>query len=350
MTDNILAILQDSHVFDPAPKPIDLGVYHVRFDEITGTENTEAVLARSVRVPERVAIVGRSGSGKSSVMGYVFGPMEEDIAPIRIPVSAETPDTIVTTNGFAHHVVRTVSNYARDASLMSETDRRRMVEGATASEQLGGDAKSAKLALTPGWLAGNAELSGELSSAASPIAAPRSGSEIIQQAIRVVDVVAAANLMPILVIDDSDSWFNVPGAADRSHLVSGFFGPVVRMLAEELNGAVVVAVHETYLDMGGFQQAEGFIETMVRIPPLPNEDALRMILAKRVTLHGEAPLEAVISDEAVTRVYAHHTGVAAGNLRKTLLACHTALQAAFGDGADIISGGHVDTALAELSP
>lgn len=297
-----------------------------------------------------MALVGSSGSGKSSVVAYVLGPMEEDIAPIRIPVAAESTETIVSPEGFARHVVRTVSNYARDATIMSDDDRRRIVEQANANEIFGGDASRARLALTPGWLAGNAELSAELSSASSAVTAPRSGSEIIEQASRVIDVVASANLMPILVIDDSDSWLNVAGVEDRTHLLSGFFGPVTRMLAEELNAAVVLAVHDSYLPLDSFRQAAGFIETLVHIPAVPDQAALRSILAKRVAVHGHSSVEDVISDEALNKVYTHHTGPASGNLRKTLLICHTALQAAYGDGAGIISGGHVDTAIGELSP
>ncbi len=152
------------------------------------------------------------------------------------------------------------------------------------------------------------------------------------------------------MIDDSDSWLNVAGVEDRTHLLSGFFGPVTRMLAEELNAAVVLAVHDSYLVLDSFRQAEGFIETRVHISAVPDEAALRSILAKRVTVHSDSSVEDVMSGEAVSKVYAHYSGPARGNLRKTLLVCHTALQAAYGDGAEIISGGHIDTALAELSP
>lgn len=350
MTSDSLAALQEWHVFDPAPRRFDLGVYHVPFDTLTATENIEAVLARSVRVPERVGLIGGSGSGKSSVIAHVLGPMEEDIAPIRIPVAAESTETIVSPELFARHIVRTVSNYARDAAMMSDDDRRRIVERANASELFGGDAKRARLTLTPGWLAGRAGLSAELSSASSALAAPRSGSEIIEQAGRVIDVVASAQLMPILVIDDSDSWLNIAGVEDRTHLLGGFFGPVTRMLAEELNAAVVIAVHDSYLALEGFRQAEGFIETYVHIPAVPDEAAFRSILAKRVTAHGDASVEEVISDDAVSKVYQQYAGPARGNLRKTLLVCHSALQAAYEDGADTISGGHIETAIAELSP
>jgi hypothetical protein len=350
VSSNVVAILQESHAFDPAPRRFDLGIYHVAFDEIATPGQTEAVLARSVRIPERVALVGASGSGKSSVIAYALGPMESDIAPIRIPVAAESTDTIVSPEGFARHVVRTVSNYAHEAMLVTDDDRRRMVEQANQSEMFGGDAKKGRLAITPGWLAGKAELSAELSSASSAVTAPRSASEIIEQAGRVIDVVAAAELMPIVVVDDSDSWLNVAGVEDRTHLVNGFFGPVVRMLAEELNAAVVLAVHDSYLALEGFHQAEGFIETTVHIPPLPDDGALRSILAKRVIVHTDSPVEEAISDDAIHKVFNHHAGPASGNLRKTLLLCHTSLQAAYGDGADIISAGHVDTALADLSP
>lgn len=344
----LLVRLQESHVFDPAPRPFDLGKYHVPFDEITRSETVETVLARCVRVPERVGLMGRSSSGKSSSIAFVLGPMEEGIAPIRIPVTAEDPETITTPDGFARHVIRTVSNYARDASLLSDEDRRKMLEQGTEVEQLAGYSKKLSLAASTAWLA-RAELGAELASAAAPATSSRSGSEAIEQANRVVNVVGAAGLVPILVVDDSDSWFNVADGQDRTHLVTGFFGPVVRMLAEELDAALVVAVHDSYAEMDGFRQAQGFIETIVHVPALPDEDAIRAILTKRVSLHSETPLVDVMSADAVTTIFGYYSGPAAGNLRKTLLVCHTALQAALGDGASCIAAGHIDTALADLS-
>jgi hypothetical protein len=350
MSMEILSGLQESHVFDPAPPPFDLGKYHVPFDEITGKGTVEAVLSRSVRVPERVGIMGRSSSGKSSAIAFVLGPMEEGIAPIRIPVTTEDEGTITTPDGFARHVIRTVSNYARDAALLSDNDRRKMVEGGTEVEQLSSHAKKLSFGASLAWLAGKADLGAELTSAAEPTISSRSGSEAVEQAGRVVDVVGSAGLVPVLVVDDSDSWFNVEGRNDRTHLVDGFFGPVIRMLTEQLNAALVVAVHDTYAEMDGFKQAQGFLETIVRIPDLPDEDAIRAILAKRVSLHCEVSLGDVMSADAVSLVFGYCSGPAAGNLRRTLLLCHSALQAALSDGASLISAGHIETALAELSP
>lgn len=84
----ILERLRGEHAFDPAPDYLDLGSYHVPFDSLTGAQSFEAELSRAVRSGERVALVGPSGGGKSSVVASTFGPLEEGIAPIRVRVRA----------------------------------------------------------------------------------------------------------------------------------------------------------------------------------------------------------------------------------------------------------------------
>jgi ABC-type glutathione transport system ATPase component len=59
-----------------------------RSDSLTGAQSFEAELSRAVRSGERVALVGPSGGGKSSVVASTFGPLEEGIAPIRVRVRA----------------------------------------------------------------------------------------------------------------------------------------------------------------------------------------------------------------------------------------------------------------------
>lgn len=59
----------------------DLDLYHVPFDELTGRPDTEAVLARMAARAGRIAVLGASGSGKSSVMARYSAPSARSSPP-----------------------------------------------------------------------------------------------------------------------------------------------------------------------------------------------------------------------------------------------------------------------------
>lgn len=348
MSLELLEALQDQHAFDPAPRRFDLGIYHVPFDDLQSNSDTENALARSVRVPERVALVGPSGSGKTSVISHVLGPMDEDIAPIRIPVAAEGAETVTSREGFARHIVRTVANYATEANLMSSEERAAAVGSSASTETIGGASRMARIRATlPDWLLKNTGLGLEIAAASTPTDIERSGSEIVDQASRVVDLVAQTGVMPVLVIDDSDSWLNLV-EGDRTPLVQGFFGPVTRMMAEELAASVVVAVHETYLDMNEFKGSEGFIERLIHLPRLGDAQGLDQIIGRRVGLHTGADLIEVFEPAANERLFDHYEAVANGSLRRVMLVAHAALAHAVTDRSNQITVGHIETAIAEL--
>lgn len=84
-----LALLQQlraANAFDHYPLFEALGELHVPFDSLVPGARVEARLDEALRRRGRVALVGGSGSGKSSVVSHVLGPMVEGLAPILIPV------------------------------------------------------------------------------------------------------------------------------------------------------------------------------------------------------------------------------------------------------------------------
>jgi len=87
-----LVALQEAHAFDPFPVREDLGIYHVPFGRLVGTNHAEETLLDACRRSERVAIVGDSGTGKSSLTASVLGPLAEGVAPVLVPVAVEPTD------------------------------------------------------------------------------------------------------------------------------------------------------------------------------------------------------------------------------------------------------------------
>lgn len=349
MSRDVLVELQRVHAFDPHPLRVDLDAYHVPFDALTGTKTTEAELGRAVRVPERAAVVGPIGGGKSSVIAYALGPLEEGLAPIRIPVEAERDEVIASPAEFAAHIVRTVANHAAEAALLTDDQRRDLLLASADRIKLVAR-RSGRISVAPHWMVAGLEVSAELRSQSAPVEVARSASEIIHQARRIVNLVRAHELLPILVIDDSDHWLNVPGLPDRSPLIAAFFSKVVRMLAEELNVGVVMAVHERYREMEAYRGAAGFIETTVEIPRLEGPEPIARIVEHRVRVHTGAPLSDVMGPGALDELARYYSRHVDRDLRKVMLIAHTALQAACADGTELISYGFVEAAIAEWAP
>ena len=110
-----LARLQEAHAFDPAPRRSELHDLHVPFDEMTGGRGCEQSLGDALRRGQRVALVGISGSGKSSVTQSMLGPLVEGLAPLPITVAIERPEIAQDPAEFAGHLVRLVGQWVVDA-------------------------------------------------------------------------------------------------------------------------------------------------------------------------------------------------------------------------------------------
>ena len=122
MSRELLARLQGAQAFDPAPKQNELHLYHVPFDELTAGEDAEASLSRAIRSSERVAVVGRGGQGKSSLIAHATRA-RAGIAPFRVPIFVERDETITDPRAFAQHLIRTLTTSATQSGLISPEQR-----------------------------------------------------------------------------------------------------------------------------------------------------------------------------------------------------------------------------------
>ena len=128
MSIELLLELQEAHAFDHAPLRRDLGVYHVPFNKLVPEENPEAILAGVARRGERAAVVGQSGSGKSSLIEHVLGPLTPGIAPIAVPIFAEPDDTVTKVQSVAGLIIQTLT----DRADLGDEERADVLEGASA--------------------------------------------------------------------------------------------------------------------------------------------------------------------------------------------------------------------------
>jgi hypothetical protein len=59
---------------------------------------------------------------------------------------------------------------------------------------------------------------------------------------------------------------------------------VIRVLAEDLSTAAVVAVHPTYRADAEYQSAAGFLDTTIHLPAIPSPAAVGQVVGRRAGL------------------------------------------------------------------
>lgn len=341
MSSEHLAELQRIRAFDPTVRFEELGEMHVPFDEMHGAVDVETRLSAAIRRGERVALVGTTGNGKSSTASYGIRPTDEDIAGFRIGVTLEEPELLSNPGRFAQHVVRRI---ARDAAEVSEYQRTQLQLEVTDVRELrpgrtrrGGAKINAKVV----------ELSGELSSVSDSIAHRTSSHELVEALDHALELVRTTGASPVLVIDDSDTWIEVEQERLEATRRS-FFGPIMRMLAERGCG-LVVAVDEGYLGLPEYQQAhDGWLPLEIHIPRLASQDALALLLQRRLEQVPNVGLDDVFTCAAIARMfetYASKTSSLRSLMRSTSLAVYHAVAA----GADDVGPEAVAASLRESS-
>lgn len=346
MSHEQLRQLQQARAFDGTPPESELGGLHVPFDELTGDRRYELVLSETVRRGERVALIGASGAGKSSVTAHVLHPYLDDAVPIRVRVGEE--DDSVPSHGaaFARHLVHTV------ATFLDQHDQANGTAAAKLDEKAGGHVskRSKKLGLTvpTPWLQ-NAALTYELGGVVAP--ANVSGQDIVGVAQQTLQLFMSAGLRPVLVLDDTDHWLVRPSLPDPAPLRAGFFGNVVRLIAEQLSDAgAVIAVHHSYLTDPNYQAATEFLHRTITLPPVPDAAGLDRILARRANRalgrDDSVSLGDVLAGDATDQLLSFHRSDP--NLRRLVRVAHGALTHACDAGAPLITVGHVDQAIADL--
>jgi ABC-type phosphonate transport system ATPase subunit len=342
MSWDLLARLRSAHAFDAAPLRSSMHELHVPFDELTGTTGCERRLLDAVRGGHRIALVGVSGSGKTSVTESVLGPLVEGLAPIPVPVYVEVPEVATDPAMFARHLVGLVRHWVHDglpgqASLAAEVGESPR-------------AKTRKFTFAPSWLGAKVELGYELRQATEDH--PTSSVERLEQARQLLGIIAANGLQPVLVLDDTDRWLNVSWQPESLGLRAAFFGRVIRVLAEDLATAAVVAVHPTYLAGADYRAASGFLDTTIRLPALPSAEAVGRVLARRAALALEmaedSVLNGLITSPAIELLFQQYRPDP--DLRRRVLqVAHMALTLAVDDAAERLTETHVLSALTEAS-
>ena len=340
MSRDALRALVQERAFNATPRRDDLGALHVPFESMVPGLHVESRLDDSARRGDRVALIGGSGCGKSSLVSYVLGPTADGVAPILVPVHAleggagrarSVADAVI-----AQLRLEAVTAMAAAAGLDTVIGEQREVTHAS----------SRRRGVTVGlmsWLSGDLsrEISQQTENHERILLAEK--VEVIEQCLRRIRSDA---LQPVFVFDDTDRWVE----SDDREVARGFFGEGIRWLAE-LRASVVVATHSRYLEASDHAaEILTFLDTRVEIPRVPSVEQLARVLEWRVQVHAadssgnEDPLSLaeILAESAVEKLYSQYRRRA--SLRAVLQIAHVALVEAADAGADTITAHHIEAA------
>jgi ABC-type branched-subunit amino acid transport system ATPase component len=320
VSNRAIRALADTHAFNARPRTQDQRQVYVPFGDLVEAPGVERRVTDLAAAGTRIGLVGRTGSGKSSLLEHVL--TQHPFARISVPVSLDQDRVAREPRLFAQHLVHALSRYG-EASARQEQNERIHAIAADRSE----------VQREPGLLHGEAAF--EFAGSATRIEVNRPAAEIVQQAGRLFDLLRASALQPVLVVDDSDKWL---GAATEP-MIKDFFGRVLPWIAELGTGIVIALQPAHYLESRAYRDARraGVPERELEMPVLREPVHLGRILAKRVEVTGvDEPFAGLFTETAVEVLFDYYAGEADCSLRKTLNAANCAVDLAAEGGAVVV--------------
>jgi hypothetical protein len=339
----LLSAAAAPQVFDPTPPPDTLGSCLAPYESLIDTCKLESDLRSRLRAYARIALIGPPGCGKSSVARYALAA--DDVAMILINVATERPKDIATVRGFLSILVSQLVNRAETAGRINTSQRQKLLAAAQPTLPLDRKLISYRAALSGGqWLL-RGNVAREVTKTVGGGRTYNTTQALREAAAEALEVVGSHKLVPVLVADDTDRLGRVAGKASAK-VLGGFFGDVLRDLADNLECGVLVAVHDSYLDAPDFDYSQltaGLLQDM-RMPKITQPEQLAAIISRRAAfLTPACEASDLIASDALKALIRLHRGEHACSVRRTLSVLAPALSLAVGDDAtEHVCARHVD--------
>jgi hypothetical protein len=335
MSQEALATLREGNALAQTLTFEQLEAYHVPFDDLSGELAVEHQLKYWANCRGRVALIGDSGAGKSSVLASVFGALSEGLpkglVPTRIPVGIVGEATIVDVGGFCRHLVKHVLTWAAPEAL-SDDERTSLESQLAQLERRTGKRRRAGFSLGTGRLLPvDARLSADLTGVAADFETALGNGDVVRALKRLVALFRARDLEPFFVFDDTDAWLQLPGQEEAAtRLASGFFGANVRMLSREIDCGIALAVHRSYLDLPAYRHVAESLEA-IEIPVLADPiAAIRAILQRRIDVDElSVTVEDAFDDDAIAALAGAYADIP--DLRKVMATAGLAARKVYDD-------------------
>ena len=330
-----LKLLSDQYAFDATPRFDDAGVYHVPFESMSAGTPVERRFRDGALRGERIALIGDSGCGKTSLVSHILGPTAESVAPILVPVHSLEQDA-TKENLIADMIISQLIRLAQEIGYRT-TDTNDTIGQRRQATRVNRSSRGLSVH-PPGWIA-RAGIAKQIERQITTTE-PNTLVDKIEVIHQCLQPIHGDELMPVFVFDDTDRWT----AAAEETIVSGFFGNAIRWLAD-LQASVVVATHARYLEstIENFNLLM-FLDTKVELPRIPSVDQLARILHHRVQIHlghtnGDDPtwrLEDVVDSSAIEELYGQYED--GSSLRRVIQLAHMALVETVDANKDTITG------------
>lgn len=295
-----------------------------------------------------MALIGSSGSGKSSVLAHALLGGVGRFAPIAVPLSVTTNDSLSPAL-VADRLIREVAEAAHLARAVSDSEREATHAGRAAERPV---RSGRNITASLKWLGVELALDLQRQTEVDVRVSAEEKMEVVDQ---VLGRISREGLAPVIVFDDTGRWLPGVGYEDPTRNVEAFFGRVVRWIGD-LGFAVVVAVHAAYFtDVAPRAQLLDALDTPIDVPRLPDETALQAVLKRRLAHacvdsdYAAATLQDVFDDDAVAALYGRYVDDHL-TVRGVVKPAHLAMIEAADAGLSRISAAAVNAALASERP
>lgn len=310
---------------------------------VLGAPDVDGDLQRCIERGEgAISVVGRMGSGKSSLIAAVADGLDEGFVPLRVSViGVEARDPAA----FARHAIAEIRDLP-DAQLTRHEQL--ALDRAAAERRTITSERELRVGFTIG---GGSVLTGEVvgdikRAAAEELAARVDPGATLRGMQRLLDVFWKLKRCPVILIEDTDHWGGSPEVA------SSFFDQTARALGG-LDAVTVVAAQTDYTRLDGYLRLRDKLTGEVLLPQLPDPDrGLTRILESRMrAVDVDVPLDRILDRSGLDLLWQGYVESAcdgqAGDLRRTLAAMRVALEIALSEPtAECVTRGHVEEALA----
>jgi energy-coupling factor transporter ATP-binding protein EcfA2 len=307
-------------VFDPPVAFRDLADYHLDFEELAGSPLEADLRERAEREAGCAAVVGTSGSGKSSLIAAVAA----SLSPTRFPVRVQgiSDEGALTREGFALHIARETLR-ALDAIQVGRP-RGRTVRQARERIASSTSRTSRTGSLSLG-ISVPVEFKAQVGASAREVIEERNAASVNQALDQLIEVTGRLDRRLLLVVEDTDVFMPPEpiGDADADH-PRMFVDHVVNYLARDFPTSSMVAINTRYEGL----LPRGTITSFV-IPSLRPEAIGRLIehYALRSGLHITA--EDVAEPDALAYVAGRYAEMQ--DVRRTLELLHKAARKVAGE-------------------
>jgi hypothetical protein len=338
----LLAAATAPQVFDPTPPPDTLGACLAPYESLIDGCRLESDLHTRLHAYARIALVGPRGCGKTSVARYALDA--EDVAMILINVVTEKQKDISTVRGFLRILVSQLVNRAETAGNITGSQRQKLLAAAQPTLPLDRKLISYRAALSGGhWLL-RGSIARDMTKTIGGGRTYNTTQALRDAAAEALEVVGSHGLVPVLVADDTDRLGRVAGKT-AGKVLAGFFGEVLRELADNLDCGLLIAVHDDYLSSGDFDYRDlthGVLEN-VRIPKLTQPEQLAAIISRRAGFLAPPCAAAdLVGADALHTLIRLHCNEHARSVRRTLSVLAPALKLAIDDDvAEHVGSRHV---------